>query len=291
MAQTIVYREEWVTKLQERLEEPKFAMEIGLVDFTNTKVMHNPYRNTSTANSNTRGTQYTVDEIVVTDQTIDINLYYDAVEFIDKADLAQSGLVSQMEMAASQADALMDVVEIEFLKEHANAGASIDDGDLATATNGGNGNPIILSATNVLEVVRIARRKIVANKGLLELKRKGSTIVWSPEQYELLVAAAQGLGFTTSDTALASGTVGVYGGFKHIESNLLDATTDAGTTHAIAMIDKSISIGILKGTYGAVTVVENPDRRSGFDVASRIDFQTKIWSQKAPLVVDINIAS
>ena len=290
MANTIIKQEAWKTKLQERLEEPKYFMELGEVEYTDTKVMHNPYRNASTAVAGTRGTAYTASDVTHTDDTIDISLYYNAVEFIDRADLAQSTFVNQMNMAASQGDALLDVVEIEFLKEHANAGASIDDGDLATATNGGTGNPLELSSTNALEVLEIARLKIVQGKGLMELNRKGASAVMSPLQYSKFVSAAKSAGVLSfAESAHVTGKVNKVNGFELFESNLTDSTTDAGTDHAIAFVNKSIHIGILRTTFGQITVVENPNRTSGIDVASRIDFQTKIWKQKAPLVVDLNI--
>lgn len=288
----MIYHEEWKEKLQERLEEPKYFMDICKVEFTDSKVIHNPYRNEATASSYTRGAQYSYTDITVTDETVDINTSFVSPEFIDRADLAQTGFDMQMEMATRQADALMDEIEADVLEQHANAGASIDDGDLDTATNGGAGNSLILSDSNVLEVVRIARTKIVEGKGLRAFNRMGASIVWTPGQYDKLVAAAQGNGFASSDSALESGRVGVYGGFKHYESNLLDDTTDAGTTHALALVNKSIHLGILNTTFGDIIVDDkDPNLQSGISVISRVDFKPKVWNQMAPLIVDINVTT
>ena len=282
MANVLIYKEEWKEKLQERLEEPKYFMDLAKVEYTDTKVMHNPYRDAATATATTRGNQYTVTDINTTDETVDINLYYSSVEFIDKADMAQTGYNDQMDMAERQADALMDVVETAFLAEYANAGTAIDN-----ATLGGAAGPITLTSANVLEIIRKAREAIVAGKGLTQFNREGASIVWTPGQFEKLVAAAQNIGFSQADEALYNGRVGVYGGFKHFESNL--NTSAAGSTYALAFVNKAIHVGILNTTFGDVTVVENPDRRSGWDVESRVDFQTKIWNQKAPLVVSIEV--
>ncbi len=288
MANTIIYREEWKTKLQEQLDEMKVFKKICKVEFTDSKVIHNPYQNDSTASSYTRGAQYSYSDVTVTDESINIATSYVAPEFIDRADLAQAGFDMQMERAERQADALLDQVETDVLKEHANAGNAVDDGDLATATNGGAGNALIPSTSNILEVVRKARTKIVEDAGLRMLNKQGASIVWDPATFDLLVGAAQGNGFAMADEALKSGRVAMYGGFTHFESNLLE--TASSVLHCLGTVNGAIHVGILNTTFGDIVVDDkDPNLQSGIGIVSRVDYAVKTWNNMAPLVVDINI--
>ena len=54
-----VYAEEWATKLQERLSEEVKWKDICKVDYTNSKVLHNPYLTEATVQTGYRGTTYT----------------------------------------------------------------------------------------------------------------------------------------------------------------------------------------------------------------------------------------
>lgn len=292
MSNTLVYAEEWKTKLQEKLDEDCYYENICRVEYTSSKVIHNPYRGDATATSYTRGAQYTYNDFTVTDETIDINLSFVSPEFIDRADLAQTGFNLQMEMAERQAVALKERVETSVLGVYTQAGITINDGDLKTASNGGTTNPIALSSTNVAEVVRIIRRKIVKNAGRSMLNRQGGFVIWSPEDYELVMAYLQSTGNVVADRSITEGnTEGTkFGGFSHYESNLL---TDASNVrHILAGINKNIHLGILNTTYGDVMVDNNdPDNRSGVSIVSRVDYNVKVWSQVANTIADVQIKS
>jgi hypothetical protein len=246
MANTIIYVEEWKTKLQEKLDEPKYWDKVCSVIYTDRKVINNPYQNVSTADSYTRGAQYSYNDVTVTNETLDIATSYVSPEFIDRADLAQAGFDMQMERAERQAQALLDQVETDVLAEYANAGITLDGTDI-----GASAGDITASVSNIDDVFRAVRTKIVENKGLNELKNKGGFAVVDPARYELIVGFAQANGFGFADSALVEGKVPVINGFEVYESNLL--TTETSTTHLLFGVNGSIDLGILNTTFGDIS--------------------------------------
>src|SRR3989304_8394453 len=105
---TRIYAEEWATRLQEQLDEPTKFKDICRVEYTNVKVFHNPYLTDPTVQTLSRGTPYTMKPITETDESINIDSTYVGASFIDRADLAQSTLLGQMELATRQGVLLKD---------------------------------------------------------------------------------------------------------------------------------------------------------------------------------------
>ncbi len=93
-------------------------------------------------------------------------------------------------------------------------------------------------------------------------------------------------GFVVADAALKKGAQqGVeYMGLTHYASNLLTAN------HVLAGVKKVIHLGILKATYGQIMVDDkDPASTSGVSVVSRVDYQTKVWVNTKPVVIDVNV--
>lgn len=285
MANTIVYKEDFAVTIQEKLSEKKFWNTFGKVHYTDRKVFNNPYKNDPTVASYTRGAQFTYTDVTLTNETLDIATSAISAEYIDLADMAQNGYDLQMRLAEDQGDELMDEVEEAFLGSYAEAGSTLTNVDL-----GGAVGDIALTASNAFEVTRVARQKIVEGKGLRHFDRDGAVMIVRPKDYVAYVEAAQTagvLGF--AESALTGGEVKTVNGFELYESNLL--TVETSTCHNLAFVKGSIDVGILNTTFGKVTIDEkNPDNRSAIGFVSRIDYGTKVFNQKAPLVVGIDIA-
>src|SRR6266851_5140609 len=99
MANSLIYQEEWAVKLQERLSEPTKWKDICQVEYTNERVLHNPYMSDATVQTGTRGTAYTMQDATQTDESVTINTYKILPQIIDRADLAQSTYTNQMTLA------------------------------------------------------------------------------------------------------------------------------------------------------------------------------------------------
>ena len=86
-----------MTKLQERLDHPTCVREVLDVMYSDTKIFNVPYMSTEpSVTTGTRGTAYTFSDFALTTEALDISQKYMEPVFIDRADLAQMPLVSQM---------------------------------------------------------------------------------------------------------------------------------------------------------------------------------------------------
>src|ERR1043165_9884147 len=119
MSNQIVYQEDWAVKLQERLAETNKWKEICRVDYTDVKVLHNPYLTDPSVQSGTRGSAYTHQDIVLTDEYVTIDTFKILPQLIDRADLAQSTYANQMELADMQGVLLNEAIETGMLADHA----------------------------------------------------------------------------------------------------------------------------------------------------------------------------
>jgi hypothetical protein len=278
MANTFVYAEEYTTKLQERLSEKTKFKEICRVDYTNTKVLHNPYLTEATVQSYTRGSAYTMQDITQTDETVDITTAKILPQFIDRADLAQSGFLRQMELADKQGILLNEAIESALYADFANL-TTFDNTEL-----GGSAGSIQVSASNIDDIIRAMKRKIRKAGGESLYEQNGAFIVWRPEDLEILESFMQANGFNMADASLKEGAYqGIrYMGVDHYSSNLLTAQ------HVVGGVKKTYHIGILKDTYGQVMIDEkDPNLQSGISVVSRVDFKGKCWTKVKPVLYNI----
>lgn len=288
MANTVIYKEDWTTKLQETLDAPTFWKDVCRVDYTTSKVLHNPYQSKSSASSYTRGAQYSYADFTLTDQSVNIDTTYVSAEYIDRADLAQTGYDLQMERAVRQGEEMLLTVEESFLGDYASM-TSFDNTEL-----GGSAGDITATAGNIDDIIRAIQKKILAANGGKMYQRNGGFIIWDPTRFALLQAFAQSSGFAVSDMALSGEMSGVQGfnfmGFTHYVSNSL--TTETSTTHIIAGVKKAYHIGILSTTFGALQVnYEDPNRQSGIGLVSRVDFKGKVWNNVSTLLYNVQVVA
>jgi hypothetical protein len=286
---TLIYEEEWAEKLQERLSDPLTWKEVCKVEYTDTKVLHNPYETDATVQSGTRGSAYTHQNIVVTDSTVDINQFKILPQLIDRADLAQQTYIKQMERADAQGVLLNESIETAMLAAHAQW---TDFGTLSINGGGTDTTAITVSASNIDDIIRAVKRRIRKAGGKDILKRKGAFIVWRDEDLELVEAYAQANGFTTADKALKDGiesTGFYYMGVWHYSSN------KHASGHLFAGVRDTFHLGICKSTYGQIVIDQEPATASGavsgIGIVSRVDFQFKAWEKTVPVLFDINVTA
>lgn len=281
MSNTIIYAEDWAVKAQERLSEQVKWKDICKVDISNKRVLHNPYTTDANVQSGTRGTAYTFENVTLTDESVTIDTFKLVPQFIDRADLAQTDYVKQMELAESQAVLLNEAIETAVFADYA-ALTTFDNTEI-----GGSAGNITVSPTNIDDIIRAVKRKIRKAKGQDLARRNGVFIVWRPEDFEILESFAQANGFNTADAALK---LGIDDGFNymnvtHYSSNLLTAG------HLVAGVKKVYHLGIVQDTYGQVVVDDkDPGLVSGVSVVSRVDFKGKVWTKVKPLLFNITVA-
>ena len=283
MANTVVYEEAWVTKLQERLKLPTNWKEVCNVEYTNNRVLNNPYMSTTpSVQDGTRGTAYTYQDFALTNESITINTYKNLPMFIDRADLAQSSFANQMELATRQAQLINERLETAMLASHA------DWTDFDNATIGGAAGNITVSASNIDDIIRAVIREIQEGNGWDLAARNGIFIIWRPADFEILTALMQANGFSMADVALKDGAIpGVrYMGVEHYISN------SHASGHLFAGVKKLYHLGILKATYGQIVITQDPPATgggavSGIGIVARVDYAFKKWNTVGGLLFDV----
>lgn len=280
----IIYKNEYETKLQERLSEMNKFKRIAKVEYTDVQVLHNPYLTDVTANTGTRGTGYTPEAVTTTDDTITINTYKIAAQYIDRADLAQKTFSGWMELADNQGLVLNEAIETAMYANHA------EYTDFDNASIGGAAGNITVSETNVDDIIRAMKREIREANGDTLMDRNGAFIVWRPADFEKLEAYVQAQGFSTADGALKDGTSQgfKYMGVEHYTSNKM------ASGHLFGGVLGVLHLGICKSTYGQIHEIEDPvvsgAQISGLGINSRVDFKFKAWAKVAPVLFDILVA-
>lgn len=284
---TIIYEEDWVTKLQERLSEPNKWKLVCRVEYTNTKVLHNPYMTDATVQSGTRDSAYTHQAVTQNDESISIDTFNILPQLIDRADLAQSTYANQIELAASQGVLLNESIETAMMGQHAQL---TNLGDTGSGGFGLASAAYTVGPNNIDDMIRGIKREIRKANGEDMANRYGIFIIWRPEDFELLEAFEQANGFSVADSALLKGTTQghLYMGVRHFSSNKYTAG------HLIAGVMNTFHLGICKSTYGQIVIDQEPATSggavSGIGVVSRVDFKFKAWAKVAPILYDINVA-
>lgn len=284
MANTIIYAQDWATKLQERLDKPQNFKEICRVDISNKRVLNNPYNTDPTVQTGTRGSAYTHQDYTLTNESITISTFKILPMLIDRADLAQTTYTDQMEMAELQATLLNEALEAGMLAEHAQW-TNFDN-----ASIGGAAGNITVTISNIDDIIRGIKREIREANGQELMNRNGVFIVWRPADFELLEAYVQQNGFSTADMALKDGTLpGLrYMGVDHYVSN------SHTSGHLFAGVKNIFHLGIVRDTYGQVVIDNEPATAdgavSGVGVVSRVDYAFKAWTKTAGVLFDVLVA-
>jgi hypothetical protein len=281
VSNSIIYDEDWAVTAQARLDAPLNWKEICKVEYTNSRVLHNPYFTDPTVQTTARGTAYTHQDVVLTDESITISSTAILPQLIDRGDLAQTPYAKQMELADRQATLLNEKIETAMLAAHASWT------DFDNASIGGSAGNITVSTSNIDDIIRGILREIREANGQSLLDRNGAFVVWRPADFEILEAYMQANGFSMADASLKNGgEIGVkYMGVYHYVS------TKHTSGHVFAGVRKIFHLGIVKDTYGQVVVDEEPATADGamsaVAVVMRVDYAFKAWNKTAGVLFDV----
>ena len=286
-----VATQEWETKLQERLDYPITFKEVCKVVYTNTFAVNSPYMSTEfSAQTGTRGCSYGFSEFTVTNDQLIINTFKIVPVFIDRADLAQTSMASQMEIAERQGALINEALEAAVLGGFA---GWTDFGTLSIGGGGAATSAITVSINNIDNIIRGVKREVAENNAQSLADRNGLFIIWRAADLELLEEFAQANGFNLADTALKNGIKSGYH-FMGMDHYLSNSHTAA---HLFGGVKKVMQLGILSSTYGKVTVTQDPASGvstygpvSGIGVISRVDYGINTPTGLKPAVFDINVA-
>lgn len=280
----IIYKEEFETKLQERLSENNKWKEVCKVTYTDANTLHNPYLTDATVATGTRGTAYTSVAVATTDDTVVIEDFQISAMHIDRADLAQKTFSDWMEIADNMAIMLNESIETAMLAAHAQW-TNFDN-----ASIGGVAGNITVAESNIDDIITGLQREIREANGEALLERNGGFVIWRAADFEKVQKYAAAQGFSTADDVLKNG---IKQGFRYMGMEHYSSNKHA-SGHVFAGVKKAFHVGIVKSTYGLMTEVMNPvvggGQISGIGLESRVDYKFKAWAKTAPVLFDVLVA-
>lgn len=288
MTVTVQYNKmDYVQKLRERIATPTTWTDVMNVKYSDTRKIVNSYMSTEpTAQSYSQYGQYTHQNWALTADTLTISTNYVLPMLIDEADRYQQSYVDQMKLADFQGKKISEQVESLTLAQHSNW-TDFGQTDLDN-TGDDDTTQITVSASTVDDIIRAIKRKLYANDGVDLAVERGIFIVWRAEDFELLEAFVQANGFTEADISLKNG-IPVQKAFRYmgVDHYLSNSHT---ANHVFAGIKKTGELGLLKGTWGQVKMIEDQDKYSGLTVVSRFDYGYNWPGQLAEFFMDVNVA-
>ncbi|MEK7505757.1 MAG: hypothetical protein AAB597_02590 [Patescibacteria group bacterium] len=189
MGNTITYETLFESTLQERLARPHNWKEICDVTYTDDRVINSSYISTTggwaAVATVTRGTAFNAVDIAETAETLTISTGREVPVFVDWGDLYQSPWTKPAEAFKRGAQRLDEFTETDVLDNHAdwrNLGGSGGAWTDNVATT------LAVAASNVDDLIRLARQVVRAQNGQDLMEEYGLFHVWDPASFNFLEA-------------------------------------------------------------------------------------------------------
>lgn len=234
----------------------------------------------------TRGTAYSLQDFVITNDTLTISTYKSLGMFVDEADRYQQSYSDQIKIAEYQGKKISEYIESQMLAQHG-SWTNFGQTDLDN-TGQDDDTAITVSAANIDDIIRAVKRKLYTHNLVDYAVDNGIFFAWRPEDFELLEAFVQANGFREADIALKNG-IPVQRAFRYLGvDHYLSTQHTAG--HVFCGIKNTFEIGILRGTFGKSKMIEDPSLQSGIGIHSRIDYGWNAPAQLADAFMDLRVA-
>lgn len=289
---TGTYEQVWATKLQERLTGPVNWKEICEVIYSDTQVLNLPYMSTEySLQSGTRGSAYSHSDFALTNDTLTISSQDIVSVFQDRADQAQSNLATAAEHGSRMGDIVLERVEDLFLGQHTGWTDLGSDGagGFTTGTVG-----ISITASNIDNLVRYVKQKVIEAKGVKLMRRYGLAFVWTPAAFNALEENMASQGFTFADQALKDGIMDADGVGKYAFGAYHYVSESHTSGHIFAGVRKIQQVGLLKSTFGRIfynpNAVNADGPLSGSSWETRLDYGFNPKAGLTTILFDVNYA-
>lgn len=290
---TGTYEQVWATKLQERLTGPATWKEICEVIYSDTQILNLPYMSTEySLQSGTRGSAYSHSDFALTNDTLTISSQDIVSVFQDRADLAQSNLATAAEHGARMGDLVSERVEDLFLLQHSGWTdiGSDGSGGFTTGTTA-----IDTSVTNIDNLVRFIKQKVIEAKGSKLMNRYGLAFVWRPKDFNRLEENMASQGFTFADQALKDGIMNADSQSKYAFGAYHYVSESHNSNHVFAGVRKIQQVGLLKSTFGKIFfnqfAVDGNGPLSGVNWETRLDYGFNPKAGLTNILFDVNCSA
>lgn len=221
--------------------------------------IHRPYPNDLVVNNYTKYTDTTQQDLIGTDEYLDIDQSKEISFAIDEVDWIQNKYDLENSYVERAAYRLSNDIDGSVLGEVVNANVTCDGSDI------GSSGAISLSTSNCLNAIMTAGAKLTANGCEMD---KTWALVVSPKTASIIAQTVAQDWFSLADLALKNGYAGNFAGYKVYSSNNVfhkrtisfssvvatDAITVAGVTFTFVASIGSTAGNVLKGANDAAAL-------------------------------------
>lgn len=221
--------------------------------------IHRPYPNDLVVNDYTKYTDTTQQDLIGTDEYLDIDQSKEISFAIDEVDWIQNKYDLENSYVERAAYRLSNDIDGSVLGEVVNANVTCDGSDI------GSSGAISLSTSNCLNAIMTAGAKLTANGCEMD---KTWALVVSPKTASIIAQTVAQDWFSLADLALKNGYAGNFAGYKVYSSNNVfhkrtisfssvvatDAITVAGVTFTFVSSIGSTAGNVLKGANDAAAL-------------------------------------
>ncbi len=172
-----------------------------------------PYRSAMVAQTYTKGTAVTIQDVSATSETLVVNVAKIVPFYVDDLDRIQNKWNTVDAFAEDASNDLYQIVDGDVLGEYDQATSTLDNYDFG----GTLGDGLTITTSNILQVFARASKKLDA----LNIKAKDRFAVISPQFKQVLVEYLGGKESLLGDSTGENGNIGRYGGFELYVSNAL----------------------------------------------------------------------
>lgn len=221
--------------------------------------IHRPYPNDLVVNDYTKYTDTTQQDLIGTDEYLDIDQSKEISFAIDEVDWIQNKYDLENSYVERAAYRLANDIDGSVLGEVVNANVTCDGSDI------GSSGAISLSTSNCLNAIMTAGAKLTANGCEMD---KTWALVVSPKTASIIAQTVAQDWFSLADLALKNGYAGNFAGYKVYSSNNVfhkrtisfssvvatDAITVAGVTFTFVSSIGTTAGNVLKGANDAAAL-------------------------------------
>lgn len=255
------FPEFWSKEMQKTWFREDVALAVANVDLrailTVGDKVNNPYGDYPTDQAYSKGTDISISDRTVTNDSITIDTIRVVAEYIDDYDELQSNYNIASHYAQKGQRVLNDRIDqLHNYTAYNNAASSIDAGDVG----GSAGSGITLSATNAVDLEGAIREKL----GLRDVN-EGFYFMAGPRYYKFLRQNLAGRATSLGDKVMMNGYLGPVDGFDMYESNNCYFTATLGLATNVSEGD-TVTIAGVVSTFNAT-----PSGAGSIDLGSDVD--------------------
>lgn len=285
--------EAWATVLQEVLRENFVGMQISNTKFegefkNGNDTVHFPrLTKIQSLDLATSYSSVTIQNLVEADETFTLDTRKHFAFEVSEEDRIELRVDPQSRAILDGGEAFASDWDDTIMAQHANATYTLDDGDMETATNGGAGNAVILSKSNIYDLVTAAV-EIMDNNNMPDSDR---FMVVSPAEFRLLAKSDEFLPATSlGDQTARKGFMGQVNGVNIIKSNNLVTASSIKHILAGAGAGERAPVSFAANIRPRVEITSSNNRDSFADlVKAQTKFGSKVFFEGANRLIDVNI--